>query len=406
MNVLAAIDNRFIKTKNGNIYSTTVCDYNYWKRYLQVFDEVGVFGRLSEVDKELIDKPLANGPGVHFICPVNFIGPWQYLTKLHQLNNLAKKIIDEYDAFLLKVPGTMSSLLWKHIVKQKKPYGVEVIGDPWDSFAPGSIKSIVRPWVRRKTRQAMFKQCQLATAASYVTEYSLQKRYPPGCWSTHYSSIDLPVTAYINESELNAKIEKTKSKLLDKKPLYICHVGMMGHLYKSQDVLLDAVAICHEKGVKVEVSFVGNGKYMEQLQQQAKNLRIAESIHFVGKLTPGDAVNEVLDSVDLYVLPSRQEGLPKTIIEAMARGLPCIASNVGGIPELLDEKYMINPNDDKGLSEKIISVLKNEEELGKMARRNLQKAREYCWDVINKRRIEFYTKVYEASKNYLSKQQN
>ncbi len=85
MRVMVALENRFIKTQNGNIYSTTFCDYSLWKRYLQVFDEVGVFGRLSEVDEELIDKPLANCPGVHFVCPVNFIGPWQYLKKRGQL---------------------------------------------------------------------------------------------------------------------------------------------------------------------------------------------------------------------------------------------------------------------------------------------------------------------------------
>ena len=92
MRVMVALENRFYKAANGNIYSQTVCDYGFWKRYLQIFDEVVVFGRVRSIAEEQLDKPTAKGPGVSFIELPTFIGPWQYLKKHRLLNSMAGKL--------------------------------------------------------------------------------------------------------------------------------------------------------------------------------------------------------------------------------------------------------------------------------------------------------------------------
>ena len=79
MRVMIALENRFVRTQNGNIYSSTVYDYEYWQKYLQVFDEVVVFARVGDVSEEILDKSSANGPGVRFFRMPYYIGPWQYL---------------------------------------------------------------------------------------------------------------------------------------------------------------------------------------------------------------------------------------------------------------------------------------------------------------------------------------
>jgi len=396
--VVVALENRFVKTRNEDIYSTTVCDYSFWQRYLQVFDEVVVFARVTEIPEPGLDKPAANGHNVSFISLPTFIGPWQYLKCYHRLNILARQTMSKADAYILRLPSTVASLLWHHLEKKNIPYGVEVVGDPWDSLSPRSVKTILRPLVRRKISKDMALQCRLASAASYVTKYSLQKRYPPNCWATHYSSIELQDTAFIDNSTLEKRLEKIKALSTRNNPWRICHVGMMEHLYKAPDVLIDAVAACIRKGMNIELLVVGEGRFKSQLQEKVKKLGIAERVAFLGKLTPGKPVYEVLDKADLYVLPSRQEGLPKTIIEAMARGLPCIASNVGGIPELLPDEAMVEPRDVTGLAEKIMSLIGNPQKLCQMAVRNLEKAKEYHSNKLNKRRVEFYKKVAEATK--------
>jgi glycosyltransferase involved in cell wall biosynthesis len=397
---MVALENRFLKTRSGNIYSTTVCDYNFWKRYLQVFDEVLVLARVEEIQETELDKAPANGPNVSFLSLPYFIGPWGYLKRYRRLKSLVKQSITAADVFILRIPGTIASTLWHYLKTKRIPYGVEVVGDPWDSLSPGSVRTILRPLIRRKTSKDTTLQCRLASAASYVTKYSLQKRYPPNCWTTHYSSIELQDSAFIDTPTLEKRIEKIKVLSMQNAPWRICYVGMMEHLYKAPDVLIDAVAVCIKKGMNIELLMVGEGRFKSQLQEKVKALGITEKVTFLGKLTPGKPVYDVLDKADLYVLPSRQEGLPKTIIEAMARGLPCIASNVGGIPELLPDEAMVEPRDVTGLAEKIMSLIGNPEKLRQMAVRNLEKAREYRSRELNKRRVEFYKKVAEATKAY------
>ena len=78
MRVMIAVENRFLKTRNDDIYSTTVCDYNFWQRYLQVFDEVIVFARVAEISEDRLNKLSACGPNVSFLALPTFIGPWQH----------------------------------------------------------------------------------------------------------------------------------------------------------------------------------------------------------------------------------------------------------------------------------------------------------------------------------------
>ena len=68
----------------------------------------------------------------------------------------------------------------------------------------------------------------------------------------------------------------------------------------------------------------------------------------------GHGVTEQLDAADVFVLPSRQEGLPRAMIEAMARSLPCVGSDVGGISELIPD-WVVPPNDPQALALKFSS---------------------------------------------------
>lgn len=111
-------------------------------------------------------------------------------------------------------------------------------------------------------------------------------------------------------------------------------------------------------------------------------------IRFMGHVT-GDPVRQILDSSDLFVLPSRTEGLPRALIEAMARGLPCIGSAVGGIPELIDTSEMVPPGDPAALAAKIQEVLKDPLRMETLSRRNLWTAREYLDSVLSERQADF-----------------
>jgi glycosyltransferase involved in cell wall biosynthesis len=397
MRVVVATDSRFLRGPDGKIYSTTICNYSFWGRYLQVFDEVIVLARVkNSSENEPIGSP-ASGQGVRFMALPTFRGPWQFLRHYNEMNAFVKNLIDKSNAYILRAPASVATLLWRHLQKNHLPYGMEVIGDPQDSLAQGGVKSFFLPVIRRKMRRDLVQQCRYAAVASYVTKFTLQERYPPGGWSTHYSSIELTDQAIINEDELSARLARTNEAVCGKRPLRICHIGTMETLYKGQDILLNAVWLCRKKGSNIELTFLGEGQFQPYLSNKAKQLGLNEYVHFLGRLPPGKPVIEQLDAADLFVLPSIAEGLPRSLIEAMARGLPCIASNVGGIPELLAADDLVACRDAKALAEKIEMVLRNQSRLKQMARTNLKVVQEYRADKLNHRRLELYKKLSEET---------
>lgn len=399
MRVLVALENRFLKTQNGNIYSTTVCDYGFWRRYLQVFDEVLVLARVEEIQEIEFDKAPANGPNVSFFSLPYFIGPWGYLKQYRRLKSLVKQSIAAADVFILRIPGTIASTLWHYLKTKRIPYGVEVVGDPWESITQASVKSIVSPVARYILTKHQKKQCRNAVAAAYTSKSYLQRKYPPGGWSTHYSSIELPDDVIIDESRLAKRFESMNDPLNGKRPFRICHIGSMSALYKAQDKLMEAVAICRREGFNVELTFLGDGKYKDVFLAEAEQLEISDFVNFAGHVPPYQ-VAEYLDAADIFILMSLTEGLPRALIEAMARGLPCIGTNVGGIKELLTDEDMVEPKSAEKLAEKIMTVISDLDRLVQMAKRNIDKAREYSSGELNKRRVEFYKKVAEATKTY------
>lgn len=117
----------------------------------------------------------------------------------------------------------------------------------------------------------------------------------------------------------------------------------MAQLYKAPDLLIEAVAVCVQQGLDIKLVLVGDGQYRAELEARSAILGLGPRVSFQGLLPSSEAVREQLDRADIFVLPSHQEGLPKAMVEAMARGLPCIGSTVGGIPELLPRKIWFPP---------------------------------------------------------------
>ena len=168
-------------------------------------------------------------------------------------------------------------------------------------------------------------------------------------------------------------------------------------MYKAPDVHLVAISKCIKHGLNVEFSLVGDGKHRSEMEIFARDLEIHNHVRFLGQLPPGEPIFEFLDTLDLYLIASLTEGLPRSLIEAMARGCPAIGARVGGIPELLEARYLVEPGDPEGLAYKIIEIYREKQQLVQMAARNLRKAMEYRKDILAERRRIFYTNVRKLS---------
>ncbi len=128
---------------------------------------------------------------------------------------------------------------------------------------------------------------------------------------------------------------------------------------KGIDVLLSCMPMVIEQYPSVLLMIVGRGPHHHQLQAQAKSLKLQAHVRFE------DIVHQtanLLPAFDIFVMPSRQEGLGLSVMEAQACGLPVIASQVGGLVDLIEDGqtgFFVPAQDSRALGQKIIQVLQN-----------------------------------------------
>jgi len=132
---------------------------------------------------------------------------------------------------------------------------------------------------------------------------------------------------------------------------------------KGQDVLIKAISLLHNQYPDLVVKFIGDGGMMTKCQGLARELEVEEHCQFLGSL-PNQEVLYQLAQASASVLPSRNDNLPSTVIEALAVGTPVIASRVGGIPEMFHdgkEGFLVPREDPVALANCIARLLREDE---------------------------------------------
>lgn len=138
-------------------------------------------------------------------------------------------------------------------------------------------------------------------------------------------------------------------------------IGCLGNLYpvKGHTHLIQAAAVICRQYPEAVFLFAGRGKMLDVLQQQAAELGIARNVQFLGFR---DDTPTLLAAMDIFVLPSLSEGLPLSLLEAMAANTPVVASRVGGIPEVISHEQnglLVEPADANALALHILRLLDN-----------------------------------------------
>ncbi len=390
MKVLIPNEGRFLQTPDGAVWTRGSSKYEFWLRYLDVFDAALVVARVGRAEA-LPDQSYrrADGLGIEFLPLPYYHGPQEYLRRRSQVLKAIQTAARRRDAVILRAHGQVASA-FKSAMPPGRPYGLEIVGDSRDVFAKGSIDHPLRRlfqwWFGGKLR-SMAKD---AVGVSYVTASTLQERYPASdnVYTTHYSSIELHDRFFADmPRELRAPDGS----------IHLVTVGSLELMYKGIDVLLEALALIRPSLPQLTLTVVGDGKHRSELEAMSAQLGLEDVVQFVGQLPSSEAVAEHLDHSDVFVLPSRTEGLPRAMIEAMARGLPCIGTRVGGIPELLESDYLVPANDAGALAAKIKELVADPQRMSDASSRNLAKAREYRLDVLRQRRIEFYSHIKQVT---------
>jgi glycosyltransferase involved in cell wall biosynthesis len=392
--LLTTSEVHFTRVTGHEIRAEGPTNYSFWSCYLEIFDEVTVLARVGLPSGPSREPARADGPLVSFRALPDYYGPWQYLRNLIQLKNSVRLAVRESDAYILRVPGLVGRLAWHEIRRLKRKYALEVVTDPWDALAPGTWPSLFLPVFRRAGARELRKMCREATSIHYVTESALQKRYPaaPDAYTIAYPN------ALMDSASATLPILQSRFRQMDmNKSFRIGFIGSLAQMYKGPDILLHAFSICRTRGSDFELVMVGDGRYAEQMRALAKRLEVEDKTQFIPGLPFGKPIFDFLDSMDLFVMPSRAEGLPRALVEAMARGCPCIGSNVGGIPELLSSEDLVPPSDPEALAQKIMEVTSDPARMIEMSERNLTRAKQFDPEVLREARLAFYRYVRDHS---------
>lgn len=391
MDLCVAVEYRFARLPDGSIWTANVYDRKFWQRYLDVFDRVRCLARVRDVERRDDRWQRADGPDVSFSPVPHYVGPMQYARRAAKIRAAVARAIVPGDAFLLRVPGNVGSLAWQRLKTTQYPYGVEVLGDPYDVFAPGAVRHPLRGFFRWYTTRQLRQQCAGACAASYVTERALQRRYPAAGPDVAASCIELP-------HEMFAPAPRAWPAGTG--PRQLVFVGSLEQYYKGPDLLIQAVAQAVSRGVDLRLTIVGDGRLRPALEALSADLGCADRVCFAGEV-PNAGVYPRLDAADLFVLPSRTEGLPRAMIEAMARGLPCIGSDAGGIPELLPPDAIVPRGNLQALADRLCEVATSPERLRTMSAQNLGRARAFEAEALQRRRTQFYRRLRETTEEWL-----
>ncbi len=405
MNVLVSLEQRFYRTASGEIWSSAGFPYPFWRPYLEVFEEVRVVARIRDMSDIPQNYRRCDGQRVRFIAVPYYIGPWEYLKVWKGIGGATQTAMSQNEAVIMRVPSVIASFMYPALRRDGRPYAVEVVGDPYDVFSPGAVRCAFRPLFRWLFSRRMRNQCAGACGAAYVTREALQRRYSCIGYSIAASDARLPAQAFVasfSSVELAPATYARSPRGGERKERpNLIFVGSLEHMYKGPDVAIEALRRSVRQGMNLGLVLVGDGRQRKKLEAQCVAAGVGDRVSFLGHLPGSEAVRDELDKADLFLQPSRTEGLPRAMIEAMARGLPCIGSNVGGIPELLPPEDLVPPGSAEALAVKIREVVRDSERMARMSARNLATAEEYREEVLRERRVAFYRHVKEQTEAWI-----
>lgn len=179
-------------------------------------------------------------------------------------------------------------------------------------------------------------------------------------------------------------------------PFKIINIARITHRKKGQDVLIRALKICKDKGMEFACDFVG-GVYeydkesFTYLTNLVKELELEDSINFLGNRKD---IPDLLSQSDLFILPSRYEGLGLVVLEAMASKTPVVVSNIDGPAELVQNKQnglLFESENHIDLADKIYYLCNNREKMQELA----DKAYKYVQDFDISIMCKNYYKLYK-----------
>lgn len=340
MRLLVIQEQHFTRLPNGEVWADKQSDVSFWDRYLNVFDEIVVCARMKESDTLGVKALRSDRKEVTFVGMPEFRGAGGIVKHYGEIKKALKTALAQTDCVIFRAPSPISMVSYGIVKRSKKPFAVELMNNPMTHFSPQSMHNFYQPVIQKFITGQTKRMCLQANGVSYVTEHVLQELYPSTAalkgesrehFESSYSTINLSKEHFIAPDFSGGKPS----------PVVLIHSGEMMDYRKGQDVFIKAISILKENGHAVKGILIGDGDLRSEFENLAETLGVSRDLIFAGWKSGFQAVQQELKKGHIFVFPSTGEGLPRSLIEAMATGLLCFGSDIDGICELLDGDLLV-----------------------------------------------------------------
>ena len=331
---------------------TEIATYHLAEHLAQHGHEVHV---ITSLDEGLPEKSCEKGFHIHRLprVRIRFVGVLAFWVDIVRTLQKIKPDIVHAQSFGSGVPALLSDRLLKI------PY--LIYGRGSDVYLPG--------WFTKLTAKLILKNASAVIALTKHMKEAMQAIYSRDV-------IIVPNGINLNEvAEREAEGGNPGKKIL--------FVGRL-HPVKGTQYLLGAMSIVHRELPEAKLILVGDGEEREHLETLTDNLGIRECVEFAGRV-PHERVEGYMNQAEVFVLSSLSEGFPVTILEAMACGLPVVATRVGGVPDIIEDGangYLIDTMNQEQMAEALLKLLRDEELRKGISEKNRVTAEKYRWDTV------------------------
>ena len=260
------------------------------------------------------------------------------LLRFFKANNKALKMLQKPDIIHVHILTRLGLVA----LRQKRLHGTPyIITEHWSRYLPGNDFSGL---LRKKLTKTVVKH---ASAVTTVTDILAKAMQSHGLHNDNYSIVP-------NVVDINAFKPQPHHNEVPK----IVHVSCFENKSKNITGLIDALQILEERNINFQFVFIGDGIDFSMIKDYVKKLKHQENIRFTGVLEGQDYVGE-LSSGDFLVLSSNYETQGVVLLEAFSCGMPVVSTNVGGIPEIVNESngILVPPHDPTQLADAMQTML-------------------------------------------------
>ncbi|NLM42904.1 MAG: glycosyltransferase family 4 protein [Clostridiales bacterium] len=364
--VLAYIsDQRYYVDNNGNWYTTAAFPLDIINAHMPYIKKWIFFGRLYRTNNvsHLYRIPLDKTS-----FDVSFKGSWEqkrgvsnHLKNMFHNIVLLNEVIAESNIIWLKFSFVASYLTYLFCPLNNKVIVTHLVGDI-DCYK-GFLHRVIR-WIQKKIIYYCNKRADIQVFVSkrLADKYAYNKK----------------PYMIVNENRVSKSMLCTVADIKKRTMREDFKVLFVGR-FSWEKGIFDLIKVVGEIRNGIKLTLVGDGILRKDIERHISQHSLEDIVDIYGYVAWGEKLFRLIRQHDILVLPSYSEGLPLVLLEAMSMGVPIVASQVGGIPEIVKDEYnglLFEPKNTKELKQKILLLMENENLRYYLACNGLETARE------------------------------